>query len=159
MTEQIKKTNRKLLELENAYTDKEIAKFIYHTANRAHKDLVTDIIKFTEANDYLNLKGAIEVANKLSLATFKTKQVELIAIAVVKYLERNYEQMVNHFNFFISFLSNVLKHFKKVNCAFDLDWRLFYKIFSIDKMLIFQNESSSFYKLLHFFLNIKYFFL
>ena len=152
MTEQIKKTNRKLLELENAYTDKEIAKFIYHTANRAHKDLVTDIIKFTEANDYLNLKGAIEVANKLSLATFKTKQVELIAIAVVKYLERNYEQMVNRFNFFISFLSNVLKHFKKVNYAFDLDWRLFYKIFSIDKMLIFQNESSSFYKLLHFFI-------
>ena len=152
MTEQIKKTNRKLLELENAYTDKEIAKFIYHTANRAHKDLVTDIIKFAEANDYLNLKGAIEVANKLSLATFKTKHVELIAIAVVKYLERNYEQMVNRFNFFISFLSNVLKHFKKVNCAFDLDWRLFYKIFSIDKMLIFQNESSSFYKLLHFFI-------
>ena len=95
MTEQIKKTNRKLLELENAYTDKEIAKFIYHTANRAHKDLVTDIIKFAEANDYLNLKGAIEVANKLSLATFKTKHVELIAIAVVKYLERVADHSVN----------------------------------------------------------------
>ena len=155
MTEQIKKTNRKLIELENSYEEKEIAKFIYHTANKAHKDLVTDIIKFSEADDYLNLHGAIEVVNKLTLGTFQIKHVELIAIAVVKYLERNYDKMVNHFSFLISFLSNVLKHFKKVNFEFDLDWRLFYKIFSIDKMLIFQNESSSFFRLLHFFIENK----
>ena len=111
-------------------SEKTVFSYFNSIKQKTLQKLVNDIIDSTHNNNSQKLLYLLSQAIQINLSSFSLSQIELIAIAIVKLIEANYDK--RDIQQFLKFLCKMLKHLKNNNTfKISLDWKLFYKIFFI----------------------------